>query len=288
MKLFGILCLAPRNCHTPCEHVFVFEIAPPPFSEQVASPWANVRVHSVVPHGWSAARVDVSLADLERIRREADAATAVLLAVVPGGRDAAAQLARTCGVSTREARRRRTVAAVGLLLPSALELLESGRVSAEHVASLAPVATNPGVEELLARAPELSPEDFAEEVESLRLSELSGGEAAARQRAARSLRFFNGPHGMVGLRGLLPPLEDVALKNRLGAILDAHWRAAHPERARTLGGHGGDNHDQRMADALLEITGTGVIVASWWSRCRPCRRPCCSRRPSFAATGSKR
>ena len=41
----------------------------------------------------------------------------------------------------------------------------------------------------------------------------------------------------------------------LDAIVDAHWKAEHPARARTLDGHGGPTREQRLADALLELTG---------------------------------
>ena len=41
----------------------------------------------------------------------------------------------------------------------------------------------------------------------------------------------------------------------LDAIIDAHWKAEHPDRARTLDGHGGDTREQRLADAPLELTG---------------------------------
>ena len=60
---------------------------------------------------------------------------------------------------------------------------------------------------------------------------------------------------MIGLHGLLPAIEGATLKSMLAAIVDRHWRAEHPDRAPMLGGHGGDAHEQRMADALLELAG---------------------------------
>ena len=41
----------------------------------------------------------------------------------------------------------------------------------------------------------------------------------------------------------------------LDAIVDARWKREHPDRARILGGHGGPTREQRLADALLELTG---------------------------------
>ena len=66
-----------------------------------------------------------------------------------------------------------------------------------------------------------------------------------------------GPEGMVAIRGLLPPMEGAMLESLLRSVMDANWRADHPERAATLGGHGGDSRDQRRLDALLDLLGLG-------------------------------
>ena len=220
-----------------------------------AGPWVDVRVPMVQPQGWAVRHLEAGLRELERVRREAEAASALLLAAMPQNRDSVANLARKCGISNREARRRRDVAAVVEAMAGALELLGSGAVSAEHVAALAPVINKPGAAALLDSASSRSPEDFARDVEQFRIDSEGSEDVAKRQRALRALRFFAGPSGMVGLNGLLPPVEGATLKNMVAALVDAQWRLDHPERAETLGGPGGDTHEQRMADALLALAG---------------------------------
>lgn len=220
-----------------------------------AAPWADVRIGVIRPEGWSVHDLRLGIGELERLRRENEAAMALLVGAVPEGRDAAADLARSTGISNREARRRKRVADVVGKVDGALEKLANGSVSEEHIAALAPVADMPGASELLDGAESASPEEFANAVEQFRLSASCGDDMAKRQRARRALRFTSGPDGMIGLSGLLPPIEGTELKNRLAAVVDARWRAEHPERASVLGGHGGDTHEQRMADALLAMTG---------------------------------
>ena len=281
----------------PCEHVFVDSES----SEREcragfgpnwgAGPWVDVRVPMVQPQGWAVRHLEAGLRELERVRREAEAASAVLLAAMPQNRDSVANLARKCGISNREARRRRDVAAVVEAMAGALELLGSGAVSAEHVAALAPVINKPGAAALLDSASSKSPEDFARDVEQFRIDSEGSEDVAKRQRALRSLRFFAGPSGMVGLNGLLPPVEGTTLKNMVAALVDAQWRVRHPERAETLGGHGGDTHEQRMADALLGLAG----VTPWSNRAadgEPCEsgrrgEPGSSGESSSAVPGSE-
>ena len=199
------------------------------------------------------------------MRRQGEAATAVLVAALPENRDAVASLAREIGVSNREARRRRDVAAVVAAIPNAGELLAGGALSAEHVAALVPAIGDPAAAALAAAAVDQTPEEVVRAVRQHRLDHEHGTDTTRRQRAMRSLRFFSGPEGMIGLQGLLPPLEGATLKGMLEAILDGHWRAEHPERASVLGGHGGDSREQRMADALLELAGiasSGATQAS--------------------------
>ncbi len=224
-------------------------------AEMVQSPavWASIHVPIVEPEGWFVRVVQEGLRELERIRRETDAAMANLIASMPESRDLVANLARTFGVSNREARHRRNVAKVCDSLPEAAKMLGSGTTSAEHVALLEPVLDKSGVADLLAFAQVQSPEDFRGTVEQFRLSSEHGDDVDKRQRAQRKLRFFNGPDGMVGLNGLLPPVEGMLLKKTLADLVDRKWRAEHPERAESLGGHGGDQLDQRMADALLDL-----------------------------------
>ena len=55
------------------------------------------------------------------------------------------------------------------------------------------------------------------------------------------------------MRAVLSGVEGTELRNRLMQIADETWRAAHPERATTLGGHGGDPLPFRLADALMKL-----------------------------------
>ena len=242
-----------------CEHVYVIEIETGDERKngegRGAAPWADVRIRVIPPEGWSVHELRLGIRELERLRRENEAAMALLVGAFPEGRDAAADLARSTGISNREARRRKRVADVVGKVDGALEKLANGSVSEEHIASLSPVADMPGASDLLDGAESSSPEEFANAVEQFRLSASCGDDMAKRQRAKRALRFTSGPDGMIGLSGLLPPIEGTELKSRLAAVVDARWRAAHPERASVLGGHGGDTHEQRMADALLAMTG---------------------------------
>jgi hypothetical protein len=221
--------------------------------------WAEIRVPVVEPDRWPVHDLQMGLRELERLRRETEAAMALLMGALPESRDMVAEIARNVGVSNREARRRKTVANVCAKVKGALEKLQSGAISNEHVSALAPIADMPGAAGLLDGAASKSPEEFSREVEEFRLSSTCGNDMVKRQRARRSIRFFVGPEGMIGINGLLPPVEGTVLKNRLAAIVDAKWRSDHPDRGKTHGGHGGDTRDQRMADALLSMAG----VHSW-------------------------
>ncbi len=220
-----------------------------------AAVWADVHVPVVQPEGWPVHHLRMGLRELERLRREVEAAMALLTGAIPESRDTVADIARNAGVSNREARRRKSVADVCRKVKGALEKLQSGDISSEHVSALAPIADMPGAASLLDDAASKSPEELTRDVEEFRLSSACGDDMAKRQRARRFLRFYPGPDGTIGVSGLFPPVEGTELKNRIAAIVDARWRASHPERAKVLGGHGGDSQDQRMADALLSMAG---------------------------------
>ncbi len=220
-----------------------------------AAVWAGIHIPVVQPDGWPVYHLQMGLRQLERLRRENEAAMALLVGAMPESRDTVADIARNSGVSNREARRRKSVADVCGKIKGALEKLKSGAISNEHVSALAPVADMPGAASLLDDAESKSPEELTRDVEEFRLSSAYGNDMAKRQRARRYLRFFAGPEGTIGINGLLPPVEGTELKNRLAAIVDAQWRKDHPERAKVLGGHADDAYDQRMADALIAMAG---------------------------------
>jgi Domain of unknown function (DUF222) len=226
-----------------------------------AAPWARLHIQIIEPSGWSADELREGVREVERILRQGEAAMCLLVGALPETRDSVADLARTAKISNREARKRRHVASVTKKIPGALAALSSGVISGEHLAALAPVADIPGAEQLLVGAGSMSPEDLADAAQQFRLKAQCGNDVAKRQRAQRMLRFFHGPDGMVGLSGLLPPLEGGELKTRLTALVDARWRVEHPKRAPVQGGHGGDTREQRTADALLELTNVRSFFA---------------------------
>jgi hypothetical protein len=104
------------------------------------SEWSCIRVSTVDTSGWLVRARQDGLRELERILRETHAAMVELISSTPPSRDKVADIARTCGVSAGEARQRRNVATVYDKVPGAGDLLRSGAVSPEHLASLEPVA----------------------------------------------------------------------------------------------------------------------------------------------------
>jgi hypothetical protein len=76
---------------------------------------------------------------------------------------------------------------------------------------------------------------------------------AERQRAARSVRFFDAAHGCIGMTAVLPPLEGAELRSWISAQCDREWKSKYPDRAQTLGGHNAESREQRLADALVSL-----------------------------------
>ena len=227
-----------------------------------ATVWEMVSVPVVAPDGWSRPEILAGMRELERISRGVDAARSRLIAGLgPIGRDSAAEIARKTGVSTRAARDQTRVADVVSKVEGAGEALGAGDVSGEHLRALGRVADSPDAAELLPLAAKQSPEQFAKTVNRFQLERDEAG-VRERQQAARSVVFFDADHGCVGMRAVLTPLEGVELRNRLMQIADDAWRVAHPQRAATLGGHGGDPLHVRLADALMALVrGTARLSA---------------------------
>ncbi len=218
-----------------------------------AALWCDVSVAVVSAAGWSRASIVDGQRELERLRREVDAAFAALV-IADGGddRDAAARLARAVGVSTRCARERVRVARVCDAVPAALSALAAGALCSERVALLGPVVDDPSVDELVEVGIGQSPEEFRDTVMRYRLAK-DPADVRRRQRDARGLTFFRGKHGCVGVRAMFTPVDGEEFRNRLTAIADANWRVEHPDRAPKRGAHGGDGWPARMADALIEL-----------------------------------
>jgi hypothetical protein len=209
---------------------------------------------------WDASSCKVGLQQLRRLRGEIAALEAVLIGVLHAetGRDTSAMLARGFGMSTDEAARAVKVSGVVSRVPGAADELGSGAVSAEHLRHLWQVNDSDEATELLALAPSQSPEEFGRTVQA-HLIRSNTKSVKERQEKARSLKFFKTEDGCVGMRVILPPLAGEQVKASINTACDAAWRAAHPERAETVGGHGDDPRDQRMADAFVAImTGTAL------------------------------
>lgn len=228
--------------------------------------WSNVLVPVVAPNGWARSDIDSGLSELERIRRAVDAASAALITGLgTRGRDTAAAIARATGSSARRAREQAKAAHVAQKVAGAAQALAGGEVSAEHLAVLARIENVDDAAELLPLAAVQSPEIFEATVTRFVLDR-DGAGLRERQQAARSVRFFAAEESCVGVRGVFTPVEGAELRACLLRIADGAWRAQHPERAVTNGGHGGPPLHVRLADALMTLVrgqaGAGAGAAS--------------------------
>ncbi len=203
---------------------------------------------------WNPGAAKLGLRELRRLRGELAAAEAVLVGVMKTetGRDTKATLARGFGMSAAEATKAEAVADVVTRISGADDALADGSVTGEHLRKLAPITDPTEAADLFELAPSQSPDEFAKTVDRYRINGDSDG-WRARQRAARSLRFFKADHGCVAIRGILPTLEGERVKAAINHACDAAWRAAHPERADTAGGHDDEPRERRLADALVSL-----------------------------------
>ncbi len=184
---------------------------------------------------------------------------ALLVAAMPQNRDTTAAITRATGVSNRESRAKQNVAKVVTQVPGALDALKDGKVSAEHLAALVPVADTPSAAVLLAEVGSKSPEELGREAQQMKLSMECANDVVKRQHQQRYVRFFDGPDGMIGINGLFPPLEGAQLKTKLAAVVNARYKAAHPERAKTLGGHGEDTTINELPTRYWRCAGSGPV-----------------------------
>ncbi len=242
---------------------------------------ANVAEHQIevlavlcVPRSssvhWDPTTAKIGLHQLRRLRGEIAALEAVLVGVLKTetGRDTKATLARGFGMSNAEARKAEAVADIVGRVRGAGDALANGEVTGEHLRHLKPIIDNDEAAELLALASSQSPDDFARTVAKYQIDR-DANSVRERQRRARSVKFFKADNGCVGIRVILPPLDGEQVKATLNEACDAAWRAAHPERAETLGGHDDEPREQRLADAFVAVvngtstggaTRTAVIV----------------------------
>jgi hypothetical protein len=141
--------------------------------------------------GWSRGSIVAGQRELERLRREVDAAFAALV-IADGGddRDAAARIARATNVSTGCARERVRVARVCDAIPAAHMALGVGDVSVEHVSLLFPVLDDPDAASLVEVAAGQSPGKFRRTVARHQLDR-NPADVGTKQKASRSLTFFD-------------------------------------------------------------------------------------------------
>lgn len=213
---------------------------------------------------WDAASAKVALHEVRRLRGELAAAEAVLIAALKTetGRDTKATLARSFNMSNGEAARAEQVAEVVSRIPGAADALADGSVTGEHLRRLVPIADVDEAAALFVQAAGQTAEEFAETVDRHRIESDANGRQA-RQRAARSLRFFPADEGCVGMRAILPAVDGELVRGAIETACNAAWRTAHPERAAVAGGHGNESADRRMADAFVElVTGSPAQFAA--------------------------
>ncbi len=148
-----------------------------------SNPWAALHIPLVDTSDWFIKEHETALQDLERLMREVQAAHAEVISHMPETRDKTTSIQRLCGVSRTEANRRRKIALVCAKFPMALELLQAGKVSVEHLLALEPAAKHDSAAALLDEAVHQRPEDFRDTVRQFQLSTENGNNTAKRQRA---------------------------------------------------------------------------------------------------------
>ena len=173
-------------------------------------------------------------------------------------------LARSAGLSRREAAGQVQTAQSLQSMPAVRDAVEAGQISVANAKTLARASGKTSADqvdgdgELLEKAAEMSPEQFAREAGRWAVKRQDdGGEGEyRRQRACRRLSIWDGDDGMVHLRGELDPVTGAKVRKRF--LLEA-------ERLRRLDLHspGGEKRslNQRMADALDTLTEHGSIYS---------------------------
>ncbi len=195
--------------------------------------WDGVKIPTSDPSITTRVHAAAALRQLERLRREVDAASAgVTIVLGANSRDTAA-------------------GSPGLPVNQTVKPVE-------HVLMLHPLLGVPGVEDLLKKAARSTVDEFRETVQQFELDARGDEDMVDKQRKRRMLRLFDADLGMIGLTGLLPPIEGALLRAELESIADRAYRAKHPERAKERGGHHEEPLAARLADALVSLVGTGV------------------------------
>ena len=194
---------------------------------------------------------------------QADAAV-VVAARERHGDSGVGVLARSAGLSRRDAAGQVQTAQSLQSMPAVRDAVQTGQISVANAKTLARASAKTsaaqvnGDAELLEKAAEMAVEQFAREAGRWAVKRQDdGGEGEyRRQRARRRLSIWDGDDGMVHLRGELDPVTGAKVRKRF--LLEA-------ERLRRLDLHspGGEKRslNQRMADALDTLTEHGSIYS---------------------------
>ncbi len=180
------------------------------------------------------------------------------------GDSGVAVLAQAAGLTRQEAAGQVKTATRLQSLPAVRDAVEAGRVSIANARALANACDKTSADEvtqdgeLLAKAGELAPDQFAREASrwAARRQADGGEKLYRRQRARRRLRFWDGEDGMVHLRGELDPVTGAKVRKRFD-------QEAERLRRSDLRSPGGEkrSYDQRLADSLDTLTAHGSIYS---------------------------
>ena len=183
-------------------------------------------------------------------------------------------LAATAGLSRREAHSQVKTAEAIRGTPRLRDAVESGRVSVANAKRLAEAVDKTSAADvdadgdLLAKAETMRPEQFTKEARRWTVEREGDGGAAehARQRARRSVRFWDADDGLVHLHGQFDTVTGERIRNRLRAeaarMYDADKQTArqNAKKNATSGGTDRRTFDQCMADALDSLTAVNSSV----------------------------
>jgi hypothetical protein len=204
--------------------------------------------------------LDADLALLASVARKVDAASARIVAErirrrPATGLDVTRQLKAGLQLSGAGARRLADTAAAIAAEPAPVQdALVSGAISAEHARILHTAGASlpePVRAALVDDARRDDPDTFRRRVlHAVNRNDSDDGAArAARHHAARTASWRERDDGMHELRALLAPADATTVRGALQHVMDATWRAEHPDRARERVPRA--SHGTRLADALV-------------------------------------
>ena len=194
---------------------------------------------------------------------QADAAV-VVAARERHGDSGVGVLARSAGLSRRDAVGQVQTAQSLQSMPAVRDAVEAGQISVANAKTLARASAKTSADqvdgdaELLEKAAEMSAEAFVREAGrwAVKRQDDGGEREYRRQRARRRLSIWDGDDGMVHLRGELDPVTGAKVRKRF--LLEA-------ERLRRVDLHSPDGEkrslNQRMADSLDTLTSHGSIYS---------------------------